>query len=149
VVSYPVSNETELLPAEQMIYIGVPARSKNKDDAYKVLSYLLSRDVQADNSRKGLVSLRGDATSFTEEFGADSIIAGKSISSSFYTNKQRASYDISFEYSLSYNPLMGIIFSGNDPFFRGTDGLKNRIRKEMLEYFQKRSLFVEDLQSTP
>ena len=149
VVSYPVSNETELLPAEQMIYVGVPARSKNRDDAYKVLSYLLSRDVQADNSRKGLVSLRGDATSFTEEFGTDSLIAGKSISSFFYTNKQRASYDISFEDSLLYNhPLRAIIHNTDSQF---TDfvikNLTTQIRREMLEYFEQRSLLIEDLKS--
>jgi len=149
VVSYPVSNETELLPAEQMIYIGVPARSKNKDDAYRVLSYLLSRDVQADNSRKGLVSLRGDASSFAEEFGADSLLAGKSMSSFFYTNKQRASYDISFENSLLYNqPLRGIIYN-TEPQFTDfvINNLTTRIRREMLEYFQQRSALIEDLKS--
>lgn len=82
IVTFPVFDDGQRLqPASQLLGIAVPAQSRNKEDAYKVMRYLLSHEVQFANSQKGLVSLRSDGDEFGHQFGASSLLAGKSVTS--------------------------------------------------------------------
>jgi len=82
IAGYPVFDDgRRLQPAGRVYGIGVPARSKNKEDAYKVMRYLLSRESQLENSRRGIVSLRSEAEDFMDQFGASTMLAGKHVSS--------------------------------------------------------------------
>lgn len=146
VVSFPLFNGN--LPAEQMLVIGIPTKSENKEDALKVLRYLLSKEVQTYNVQRGFASLRADAESIQEEFGAETdLLAGKSISS-FFTTSHRGSFDLSFEYygmDLRLNGIMrdDSIFSPDEMLQRE----KDLIQTEISAYYDKRNRFVEEMKS--
>src|SRR5690606_34029945 len=71
VVSYPVfSAEQPVAPARRMLLLGVPRMAENKEDAYKIIRYLLSESVQSENMRRGLLSLREGTDDWMAEFGS-------------------------------------------------------------------------------
>jgi len=148
IVSFPVFDDGQgLRPAGQMLGIGVPARSKNKDDAYKIMRYLLSHEMQLDNSRKGLVSLRSDAETFNDEFGSSSMLAGKSVTSLF-SDAPRGSMDPVFEFIRLMNSHLHNIVN-SDEYLRDTivDMTQNQFNQYIPRMMGERAQFIEEMRS--
>jgi len=147
VVSFPLFNGN--LPAKQMLVIGIPRNSENKDDAIKVLRYLLSNEVQNYNNGRGLASLRADANSMVEEFGDKSELLSGRSTTSFFTAAPKGSLDTSFEYYGMDLALANISWSDDSMFDLDTSIQRRRdhIVDEIMTYFNKRNRFVEEMRS--
>ena len=137
IVTFPVFDDGQRLqPASQMMGIGIPSRSENKEDAYKVMRYLLSHEAQLDNSRKGLISLRSDAEGFREEFGSSSLLAGKSVSS-FFSESPRGVRDPVFEF----------VFYTNLTLQSNVSPAATIFRQHTAKLMNEREQFVEEMRS--
>jgi len=145
VASYPVFHEDGILPTKQMLLVGVPIRSNYQEDAYKVLRYLLSGEIQVENNRKGLASLRGDAATMIEEFGSASLLAGRSVSS-FFVDTPRGTHDMIYEFSQNYNIMVGFLWDegilDKDPGI-----VKKAFRDNISEYVQQRASLISEIKS--
>lgn len=144
-MSYPVFHEDGILPTKQMLLIGVPIRSIYQEDAYKVLRYLLSGEIQVENNRKGLASLRGNAATLIEEFGSASLLAGRSVSS-FFEDTPRGTHDMIYEFSQNYNIMVGFLWDegilDKDPGI-----VKKAFRDNISEYVQQRASLISGIKS--
>lgn len=148
IVSFPVFDvEQRLQPADQILGIGVPSRSENKQDAFKVMQYLLSHEVQLENSRKGLVSMRYDAETFMEHFGSFSLLAGKSISSLF-SDAARGKRDPVLEFVHFTNSILRSYVNVEDSI---KDIFLTEVEKTISQAIPKlmdeRSRFIEEMRS--
>lgn len=147
VVSFPVfDDDRRLNPARQILGIGVAAGSEHKEDAFKVFRYLLSYEVQAENSRNGVISLRADADAFQEEFGSNTVLAGKRVSS-FFADGPASKWGQLFELShVVVRSLDSLVFS--DDYHRDVivDLKEEDLRKQMPILIGARQRYVEDIQ---
>ncbi|MDQ0063150.1 hypothetical protein J2T14_005372 [Paenibacillus harenae] len=149
-VSYPVFSDEKLLaPAKQTLYIGVPGAAMNKEEAYKVMIYLLSEEVQADNMRKGLASLRTDSVSIVDQFGeSSSLLSGKSTASFFKTTTQAGAFEPSLDdYFGMGQRLEEVVSSSTFLADQTLQGAKENLRSEISDYWNKRSRFIEEMRS--
>jgi len=151
IVAFPIFDDGQgLQPASHMLGIGVPVRSQNKEDAYKVMRHLLSHEVQSDNSRKGLISLRSDAEAFQDEFGASSLLAGKSVSS-FFSTSPRGVRDPVFEFIYFANSMLSafVNFDKESVWDRDTfvELTQDNISKHIMKLYDERELIIEEIQN--
>jgi len=145
VVSYPVfSAEQPVAPAKRMLLLGVPRMAENKEDAYKIIRYLLSQSVQSENMRRGLVSLREDAADWTEEFGS-ALWSGKSTS---FIDRSIPTGE--FEMSMEKHTMEHIVthtwFTTNNRWNWGLKWELDAVRKEAMQYQARREDVIMQLQ---
>jgi len=146
IASFPDFDDgNRLQPASQMLGIGIPKRSANKEDALKVISHLLSREVQLDNSQKGLISSRADAASFGDEFGRYSILAGKSVAA-LLSDGPRGVRDPIFEFVKHMNGSLESMVYGDD-IWRDiiVERIQKLIRERTANMIHDRQKFIEEM----
>jgi len=148
IVRFPVfDDEKRLQPASQMLAIGVPTRSMNQEDAYKVLRHLLSHEVQLDNHRKGIVSSRYDAAEYMDQFGELTLLAGKSIPSLF-TDAYVGTRDPIFEYMHYMNMLLLDIVASDDEYRENIVlSVQQNLIQSIPSFLEERAQFIEDISS--
>jgi ABC-type glycerol-3-phosphate transport system substrate-binding protein len=82
VVTHPVFDDGHrYAPAPEITYVGIPRGSKQKDIAYEVVRYLLSKEVQTQYMQRGFASYRTDI--HAGSFGEATTLANKSVASLF------------------------------------------------------------------
>jgi len=145
VVSYPVfSAEQPVAPARRMLLLGVPRMAENKEDAYKIIRYLLSESVQSKNMRRGLVSLREDTEDWMSEFGS-ALWSGKSTS---FINRSIPTGE--FEATLEKHTMdwlaTEIWFTPIDLWNWGLKWELEAVRREAMQYRAKRADVIMQLQ---
>jgi len=148
IVTFPVFDDGQRLqPASQLLGIAVPAQSRNKEDAYKVMRYLLSHEVQSANSQKGLVSLRSDGDEFGHPFGASSLLAGKSVTS-LLSDTPRGIRRPVFEFInyMNYGLLQMVT---HDDYWRDTivDIKQDDFIQDIPRLMDEREQFIEEMRS--
>jgi len=146
VVSFPVfDREDPVAPAKQRLMIGVPRMAAHKEDAYKLIQFLLSEAVQFENLRRGLISLRADADDRMDEFGVSSPLwVGKSRSFLKLTTPA-GSYDPSLDkYNVGHLRSGG--YSPNDATDWRTEWDPDVIREYVTDYLNKRTAMITELQ---
>ncbi|MBD3922800.1 extracellular solute-binding protein [Paenibacillus sp. PR3] len=149
VVSYPVFNDDKLLaPAAQSLYIGVPRAGKNKEDAFKIMKHLLSKEVQVDNMRNGLASLLDDSASYADEFGqSSSLLSGKSTAS-FFKRMQEGSFDPSLDdYFIMGHWIKSVVNSETFLADQTLERAKGHLRSDISDYIVKRSKFIDQIKT--
>jgi len=148
IAGFPVfDDERRLRPADYLLGIGIPKRAANKEDAFKVMRYLLSREVQEENSRKGLISMRADADAFMDEFGSSTILAGKSVVS-LLSDGPKGERDPIFEFFKAiYSSLYFMVYG--DDFWRDTivETTQEGIRERIMKIMNERQQFIEEMRS--
>jgi ABC-type glycerol-3-phosphate transport system substrate-binding protein len=134
-----------VMKESMVLGIGIPKRSANKEDALKVLRHLLSHEVQSENSRKGLISMRADADAFADEFGSSSILAGKSVKS-LLSDRQKGERDPVFEFISTINTSLDSMVTLDD-IWRDTivETVQEKIRERILVMMGDRQLFIEEM----
>jgi len=88
-VSFPVfADAPDTGPAPAYYYIGIPKNSLRKQEAFRLISHMLSDEVQLENSKNGLASVRGEPA-FRDVFGERTYKAlGKNVEAFFYHPKE-------------------------------------------------------------
>jgi len=148
IAGFPVfDDENRLQPADYMLGIGIPKRSLHKEDALKVLRHLLSHEVQSENSQKGLISMRADASTFMDEFGSSSILAGKSVKS-LLSEGPKGKRDPIFEFINLMNNSLELMVNYDD-FWRDSivETIQDMIREKIAVMMNERRLFIEEMRS--
>jgi ABC-type glycerol-3-phosphate transport system substrate-binding protein len=147
-VSFPVfDDEQRLRPADYLLGIGIPKGSPNKEDALKVLRYLLSREVQEENSRKGLISMRADAGAFADDFGSFSILAGKSVSS-LLSEGPKGERDPVFEHLDAIGKLLSEMVYLDDSWRDvAVEKAQGRISEIIPIIMKERQKYIEEIRS--
>lgn len=110
-VSFPVFPDApDTGPAPAYYYVGIPKNSLHKQEAFRLISHLLSDEVQLENSKNGLASVRGDPA-FREAFAERTYKAsGKHVEAFLHHPKEAdlgPHYDIYLQYSMyqsAWNP---------------------------------------------
>jgi ABC-type glycerol-3-phosphate transport system substrate-binding protein len=146
IASFPVfDNEYRLRPADYMLGIGIPKKSANKEDALKVLRHLLSHEVQSENSRKGLISMRADADMFADEFGSSTILAGKSVKS-LLSGGPKGERDQVYEFINTINTSLESMVTMDD-IWRDTvvEKVQGILRERIMNMLSDRKLFIEEM----
>lgn len=143
VVQFPVFDAKQpVAPGRNMLLIGIPRMSENKEDAYKLIRYLLSEPVQFENMRRGLMSLRVDAESRMAEFGA-ALWSDKStsfIDSSVPTGKFDPALD-----KLTVNRFVQYAYHGDDPVIWRVNVDTDQIRDAIQDYRSERTKMIKEL----
>lgn len=101
-VSFPVfADAPDTGPAPAYYYVGIPENSPRKREAFRMISHLLSDEVQLENSRNGIVSVRSEPE-FREVFAERTYKPlGKHVESLVYHPKEATlgpDYDIFMQY---------------------------------------------------
>lgn len=98
--SFPVfADAPDTGPAPAYYYLGIPRTSGRKEEAFRLISYLLSDDMQTENSRNALASARQD-TALNREFGRDDQqLAGKRTEA-FFRHPEEGSFDPRYDYHI-------------------------------------------------
>lgn len=148
IASYPLRDDGgRIQPASQMFAIGVPASSKNKGDAYRVMRYLLSRDMQLESVRRGLVSYRADAGEYIDEFGQSSVLNGKNVSALFSDAPEGKLAPIfEFESHMSWE-LRAIGRADEHEKDTIVDTVQRRLRQHIPILIGDRQQFIEEMRS--
>jgi len=148
VVSFPLFNG--VMPAEDTLLIGIPSRSAYKDDVLEVIRFLMSKGVQSENMAKGLLSVRADADSWTEDFGsASKWLAGKAFPSLITSLKRTKAalpdrdLEIRSMVSLESIRTNDIIYTVDE----WIDIAQNKIKEGLDKYYQERSRLIGELKT--
>jgi multiple sugar transport system substrate-binding protein len=84
VATYPIFPEIgEVVPGSLENYAGVSARSQHKEDAFRVIRHMVSREFQLDNSRKGTGSVLREEAVHREFATASDAWKGKNVAALF------------------------------------------------------------------
>ncbi len=124
IVSYPTFDQSTA-PTPTYYYLGIPKVSTKKEEALKVMSYLLSKEAQIELSKNGLASAYFDQT-INQEFGQNiSYLKGKNINA-FFQSTNYSSYDKTFDFRIRYqfsSLLDHLYIAKGNPNFESTRGL--------------------------
>jgi hypothetical protein len=145
IAEYPVfDDERRLQPAYQIMGVGVPKGTRNQEDAYKVLLYLMSYEVQLENHRKGFASMRADADAFRDRYGELTLLAGKAVSK-LMVEAERGVRDPIFELSYIDRRLEMIIRT--DDIFRDevVEIAQDHMISDIPRLMNERKLFIEEM----
>lgn len=108
-VSYPVFVEApDTGPAPAYYYLGIPKNSVRKNEAFQMISHMLTDGPQLANSRNGLASVRNDAA-FINRFGElNSQTNGKNVGAFYYHQKEGTlgpEFDLDIQTYLNFTNL--------------------------------------------
>lgn len=110
-VSFPVhADYPGIGPAPAYYYLGIPKNSIRKDDAYELISYLLTDEVQRENSRHGLANVLNNEE-MNHVFGElNPTIYNKRVQAYFYHPQQGTldpEYDADMQWAGAWTYMAG------------------------------------------
>lgn len=147
VVRIPVFDDGKsLAPANPMLLIGVPRQSLNKTDAQIAMQYLLSKQVQDANTRKGFVSLRADMK--PEEFAKElDFLADKNKQAFLRPATEAGTYDPELDYLpiIDYKIETIMKIPSIDSIEGTIEHVKKEIEAEVRMYMDKRSRLIKEV----
>jgi len=102
-VSFPVfADAPDTGPPPAYYYIGIPKNSPRKRESFRLISHLLSDEVQLENSKSGLASVRSEPV-FREVFAERTYKAlGKNVEAFFY-HPEEADFGPHYDMYLQYH----------------------------------------------
>lgn len=98
--AYPVFAEApDTGPGPAYYYLGIPRTSTRKEEAFRLITYLLSDEVQLENSRNGLASARREAELNARYGENESKLQGKRVEA-FFHHPAEGTYDAVYDFNL-------------------------------------------------
>lgn len=143
IASFPViADVPDTGPAPAYYYLGIAKNSGRKDDVFRVLSYLLSEQVQTVNSQRGLASARSNPD-MNSSFGAlNEQLIDKQVSA-FFRHPREGSFDPNYDFNIQ-DSIRGLAryyhAYGSSELFR------EQYREELIEMLNIRQ---KELTKTP
>lgn len=102
-VSFPVfADAPDTGPAPAYYYVGIAKNSVRKQEAFRLISHLLTDDVQMENSRNGLVSVRSEPE-FREVFAERTYGALGKNTPAFLYHPKEATLGPDYDHFLQYD----------------------------------------------
>lgn len=149
-VTYPVFDDGHAYaPGREIVYVGIPRKSKQKEIVYEVIRYLFSKEVQTEYMRQGLFSLRTDIDA--ELFGEGTILRDKSIASLIHPN-ETGPFDPSVVLYHGLNRLHSTAhrwystpLSASDDFEKYIEHTKLSLQEELKNYTESRDFMLTSL----
>jgi len=153
VATHPVFEDgRSYAPAKEVVYVGIPRTSEQKDIAYALIRYLLSEEVQNQYVHQGLASFRTDIDE--ERLGEATILAGKSISSLSNVN-ETGPFDPNLVFYHGINTLdsyarrwYGAHLIDDGYFDQYIERAKDSLQLDMKNYTEARQAMLENLSNT-
>lgn len=99
-VSYPVfADQPDTGPYPAYYYVGIPKNSRKKQEAFQLITHLLTHEVQLENSRMGLAGILDDPV-MVNQFGQQDQQLGGKNTAAFFHHREQGSLDVDFDWEM-------------------------------------------------